>query len=115
MTVYVLPRSILVKRLMMPNFFSITLRRFLVLSFLLIVFLLIFSIFQINELTRAGFLVAVYEQKLTNYSQESKDLEVNYSQINSLVNLETLLKNLNYVKVDKADYLQILESTVAAK
>ena len=85
------------------------------LSFALIAFLLVFYIFQINEITKASFLIANQEKQLVQFSQESQSLETNFSHLNSLTNLETLLNSLNYVKVGQVYYIRVPGSTVVAK
>lgn len=90
-------------------------KAFWILGFLLIAPLLIFYIFQVNAVTKTSFLILSYEKKVTLLSQENKNLEINFSQVNSLANLETLLKNSNYEKIDKVHYIRVLEGTVVAK
>lgn len=81
----------------------------------LVVFLLSFYIFQVTEVTKAGFILSTYENNLAQLSQEGKKLEINYSQTNSLTNLETVLMELDYEKVGQVHYLRIPAGTVVAK
>ncbi len=81
----------------------------------LIIFLIVFQIFQINEITKAGFLITTQEKQLSKFFQESQSLETNFSSLNSLTNLETLLNSLNYVEVGQVHYLRVPGSTVVAK
>ena len=85
------------------------------LSFSLVAFLVVFQIFQINEITKASFLISTQEKQLAGFSQESQRLNANFSHLNSLTNLETLLNNLNYVEVGQVHYLRVPGSTVVAK
>ncbi len=85
------------------------------LSFVLVAFFVAFQIFQIVEITEAGFLITTHEKQLAEFSQESQSLETNFSSLNSLTNLETLLNNLNYVEVGQVHYLRVPGSTVVAK
>lgn len=91
------------------------LRTFLILHFILIFGLLVFYIFQINEMTKISYLLSNYEKKVNKLTEENKNLEINFSRINSLENLESLAKNLNFEKVKKIHYIQVRETTVATK
>jgi len=77
--------------------------------------LLVFYVFQINEITKAGYLTKIYQKQITQMSQENRSLEIDYSQVSALKNIETLVQNSNFEKVKDVKYIQILESTVAAK
>lgn len=101
--------------LVLPKFPQITLRWILATGFCLISFLLISYIIQLNQLTKANFYISNYEQNIASVARENKDLEMNFSRTNSLAGLESLLKSLNYVGVNKIHYIQILQGEMAAK
>ena len=84
-------------------------------SAVLIVFLLVFYIFQVVRSTEAGFIISNYEKQITEFSRESKILNSDFSQLNSLVNLEIVLAGLDYEKIGKIHYLRLPGSQVAAK
>jgi len=88
---------------------------FWILSFILITALLIFYIFQVNAMISENYLSKSYERKLNEIVKDSKNLEINFSQVNSLKNIETLAKDLNFEKVDKIHYIQVLEGQVVTK
>ena len=88
-----------------------SLRIFMILGFVLIVLLLIFYVFQVNEVTRASFLISNYQKKIEELSQKNKNLEINFSQLD----LGPLLKNLGYEKIEKIYYIQILETQMVTK
>jgi len=90
-------------------------KKFLIIFSILILNLLIFCIFQVNALTKENYLVKSCEKKLTQLSEENEILKVNFSKTNSLVNLENYLENGNFEKAGQVRYIQILESSVAAK
>ncbi|PIS17475.1 MAG: hypothetical protein COT59_00440 [Candidatus Nealsonbacteria bacterium CG09_land_8_20_14_0_10_42_14] len=114
MTINALTNS-LPQKFISISFPRFNLRVLWVSGFLLTAGLVGFYIFQVTEITKAGFLLSTYENNLTRFSQEGKNLEINYSQVNSLVNLETVLLSLNYEKVGQVHYLRIPASTVVAK
>jgi hypothetical protein len=101
--------------LTIPKLPRVSLRFLVILSSLTILFLLAGYIFQVNEVTQAGFMLTGYEKNLSELIQAKKSLELNYSQTSSLVNLETILMNLNYEKVEEIHYLRVPGSTVVAK
>ncbi|PIV64961.1 MAG: hypothetical protein COS09_02070 [Candidatus Nealsonbacteria bacterium CG01_land_8_20_14_3_00_12] len=76
---------------------------------------LVFYIFQVNALTRETYLIKNYEKNLGQLSSESETLKVDFSKVNSLSNLENYLQNGNFEKVTQVKYIQILESSVAAR
>jgi len=91
---------------------KLSLKTFWILSIILTITLLVFYIFQINLMTKETYLIQEYQKKIGELSRENKILEINLSQQNSLSNIETLIKNLNFEKIDKIHYLQVLEGQV---
>lgn len=87
----------------------------LVLSFLSIIGLFILFVWQVNSFVLANYIYKNYQKKLNEILTESKDLEINFSQSNSLKNLETLATNFNFEKADKIYYIQVLEGQVVVK
>ncbi len=77
--------------------------------------LLISYVFQVNEITKAGYLIKTYEKQIKELSEKNKALEIDYSQISALENIETLVQNSNFEKVNNVRYIRVLETTVAAK
>lgn len=90
-------------------------KKFLIMIFILILTPLVFYIFQVNALTRETYLIKNYEKNLGQLSSESETLKVDFSKVNSLSNLENYLQNGNFEKVTQVKYIQILESSVAAR
>jgi len=87
---------------------------FLTITFISILALLVFYIFQINALTEETHFIQSCEKKLSQLSGENENLEVSFSRANSLVNIENYLQNQNFEKVSQVKYIYILESSVAA-
>jgi len=94
-----------------------TLPRFswMILGTVLIALFLVFYIYQVTQITKAGFFISNYERQIAEFSQESQSLETNFPHLNSLANLETILNNLDYEKVEKVHYLRLPGTTVVAK
>ncbi len=91
------------------------LRFFRITTAILITTLLFLYIFQTSTMAKRNSLVESYEFEIEQIYEQNKDLEITFSQKNSLKNSENLLKDLNFEKVTKIDYIRILETAVAAK
>ena len=87
----------------------------MILGTFLIALLLVFYICQVTQITKAGFFISNYERQIAEFSQESQSLETNFPHLNSLANLETILNNLDYEKVEKVHYLRLPGTQVVAK
>jgi predicted membrane protein len=90
-------------------------KKFLIIFSILILTSLVFYIFQVNALTKETYLSKNYEKNLAQLSSESETLKVDFSKVNSLSNLENYLQNGNFEKVTQVKYIQILETSVAAR
>ena len=66
---------------------------FWVFSSILILSLLGFHIFQINALIKGDYLLGSFEKEIVRLSQENKNLEIVFSQINEREFFENLNKN----------------------
>ena len=91
------------------------LRFFQITTVILIATLLFLYVFQTSTMAKGNALIESYESKIEEIYGQNKDLEITFSQKNSLKNSENLLESLNFEKVTKIDYIQILETSVAAK
>lgn len=77
--------------------------------------LLIFYIFQVNFLTKETYLIQNHEKKLNQLSLENENLEINFSKLNSLENIEKYIQSQNFEKISKVKYIRVLEGTVVTK
>lgn len=107
----VLNSSFLIRRYLIPRW-KFNLKVVWILSFIVIGFLLSFYLSQVIEVTEISFSISNYEKKIATLSKEDKNLEINFSQVNSLANLEAVLNNLNYEKVEKIHYIRVLGEQV---
>ena len=101
--------------LAIPRVPKISLRFLWILGFVFIVFLLAFYIFQVNEMTKAGFFISNHEKQIAEFSQESQVLSADFTILNSLANLETILAEMDYEAVGQVHYLRVPGTTVLAK
>jgi len=94
---------------------KINLKIFWVLSFILIISLLIFYIFQVNNLAENIYQIKIYQKKIDELSQEGEILKINSAKINSLADFEVLIKNFGFEKAEKVRYIEVLETQIATK
>ena len=92
---------------------DLSLKIFGILTFLIILSLLIVCIFQLNAYTGEFYLIQDYERQLNQLSQENKNLEINFSQADSLRNMGNYAQI--FEKAEEVEYIRVLESTVLAK
>jgi cell division protein FtsL len=78
----------------------------------LIITLPIFYIFQVNDLTSKTYQIRDSQKKINELFSENEGLEIKLSKLNSLVNIETLIKKFNFEKADRIHYIQISESQI---
>ena len=83
--------------------------------FVSIIILSSFYIFQANVMTKETYLIQGYQRELSETAQENMDLEISFSQMNSLVNVEDLVRGLNFEKVTQVHYLKVSEGQMVAK
>ena len=93
----------------------INMRKIWIAGFIITIALLMFYIFQISNVTRAGFLVYKHEREIAVISQQARDLEAGLLAENSLSNMESLLEGPNYEKVSKVYYIQAMNDGMAIK
>jgi len=99
------------KKLTFQKKFSL---RFIIISnILLIIFLLIFYVFQINSVIKESYLIENYHQKIKSLSEENKNLEITFSHLDSLSNIENLVAGLNFEQTDTIHYIQADQSYIA--
>jgi len=96
----------------LPLKLKFNLKLFWVLSLILILILLIFYIFQFNVLTSTSYKIQNSQKKINEFSVENENLEIRLAKLNSLANIETLIKEFNFERVEKIHYIKILESQI---
>ncbi len=92
---------------------KISLKLFWLLSFLSIVALLVFYIFQVNAAVSERYLIQEYEKRIGEVSRESQNLVISSAQVGSLDKVEELLETLNFEKINKIHYIRVLDTQVA--
>jgi len=95
------------------KFPSLNWKVFFILGFALFSFLIIFYIFEINELTKGSYLIKNYEKQLKEISGQSRILEMNFAKTNLLGSIQEKTKELNFEKTKQVKYIQILDPSLA--
>ena len=95
--------------------FKFNLKFFWALGVFLTILLLVFYIIQTNSLAFEGFLAQSYQKKIDKLAKENEKLEINSAAAGSLSNINVLLSDLNFEKIGKIQYIQILESSMVVK
>jgi len=81
---------------------------------ILTLFCLVYYILQVGALSQELYLIEDYENRLGMLLEKNKFLDINFSKMSSLSNLENYLMSRNFVK-RQVKYIQILESSVVSK
>lgn len=82
-------------------------------TFFLITALFLASIIEVSLFAKEVHLIKNYEIKIRELSKENENLEIDFSKLNSLSNIENYISSGKFVKVTKTKYIPVLESTVA--
>jgi hypothetical protein len=75
--------------------------------------LLVFYVWQINDLTRGSYLINSYEKQISKLSEENKNLEISFAESSFLGQALNKIQALNFQKTTSVKYIQILDNSVA--
>jgi len=75
--------------------------------------LLVFYVWQINDLTRGSYFINSYEKQISNLSSENKNLEVSFAESGFLGQALEKIQALNFQKTVSVKYIQLSDSSVA--
>ena len=115
MTTYILNPSVFYNRLCLIKLPKLNLRIFWILGCFLVLSLSVFYVFQINEITKGGYLTKNYLKKINSLSQESQSLEINFASTSSLAIVSEKVGTLDLERVERIKYIQILEGSLVTK
>jgi hypothetical protein len=85
------------------------------LTLILGLFILIHYVFQVGALSKDIYILEDCERKLSTLFENRNYLDINFSKVNSLSNIEDYLAKSNFVKATQVKYIQILGSSVVSK
>jgi len=89
-------------------------RTICVAGFFIVVVLLGFYAWQINDLTKKSYLAVDYDRQITKLSEESKNLEISFAKNSFLEQAFAKIKALNFQKTQLVKYVRIVDNSVAA-
>ena len=73
--------------------------------------LLVFYVWQINDLTRGSYLSNSYEKQISKLSEENKNLQVSFAESSFLGQALEKIQALNFQKTDSVKYIQVPDSS----
>ena len=95
-----------------PLKIKFSLKLFLILLSILVIIFSISYFFQFNSLISETYQIQDSQKKINGLFSENEILEIKLSKLNSLVSIETLIKEFNFEKTDKIYYIQISENQI---
>lgn len=90
-------------------------KTFYIISGLLIVSLVSVYIFQVSSLVESNYFIKNYQEKITDYSQKSNNMEYKFLQDNSLLAVEEVAEELKFKEVNKTSYVEVSGSEVVVR
>lgn len=76
--------------------------------------LLVFYVWQVNDLTRGSYLTNSFEKQMSRLSEENKNLQVSFAESSFLGQALEKIKALNFQKTTSVKYVEVPDSSVAA-
>jgi len=82
-------------------------------GFCMSLFLLVFYVWQINDLTRGSYTINNYEKQISQLSDENNNLQVSFAESSFLGQAIEKIQGLNFQKTTTVKYIQIPANSVA--
>jgi predicted PurR-regulated permease PerM len=82
-------------------------------GFFISLVLLVFYVWQINDLTRGSYTINSYENQISHLSEGNKNLEVSFAESSFLGQALEKIQSLNFQKTTSVQYIQIPDESVA--
>ena len=76
--------------------------------------LLVFYVWQVNDLTRGSYTINSYENQISKLSDENKNLEISFAENSFLGQALEKIQALNFQKTTSVKYIKILDSSAEA-
>ena len=76
-------------------------------------FLLVFYVWQINDLTRGSYTINNYEKQISQLSDENNNLQVSFAESSFLGQAIEKIQGLNFQKTTTVKYIQIPANSIA--
>ena len=87
----------------------------LLISFCAMLSLSVLYVFQINRMMSSGYVIKSYQGQVNQLIKENKNLEINLAQISYLEKIQEKTQEMNFQKVQKVKYIQVLENSLATR
>ncbi len=84
-------------------------------TFVSFVFIVSFCIFQIGKMISEQYLIQNLERKISEISRENKLMEISFLKKNSLYNVERLVEETQFEKMESVHYIRVPGSIMVAK
>jgi len=75
--------------------------------------LLVFYVWQINDLTRGSYMINSYQKQISKLSEENKNLEISFAESSFLGQALAKIQALNFQKTTSVEYVEIPDNSVA--
>ena len=92
---------------------SVNWRILCIAGFVICVVLMVFYVWQVNDLTKGFYLINNYEKQINDLTKENKDLQVSFAQSSFWGHVSDKIQALNFQKVASVKYIQVPEQSVA--
>ena len=76
--------------------------------------LLVFYVWQMNDLTRGSYLINNYKKQITKFSDENKNLEIFFAESSFMGQALAKIQLLNFQKTTSVKYIQTIDSSAQA-
>ena len=73
--------------------------------------LLVFYVWQINDLTRGSYVISGYQNQIAKLSDENKNLEISFAESSFMGQALQKIQALNFQKATSVKYIQTLDSS----
>jgi hypothetical protein len=82
---------------------------------ILAVFSFVYFVICVNNIATKGFMIKDLKIRVQQISKENQKIELQASELKTLTSINARANSLKMVKVDKIDYLTVMDDTVALK
>ncbi|MCX6722021.1 MAG: hypothetical protein NTY04_02435 [Candidatus Staskawiczbacteria bacterium] len=73
--------------------------------------LLVFYVWQINDLTQGSYVISGYDRQITQLTEEKKNLEISFAENSFMGQALTKIQALNFQKAISVKYINILDNS----
>ncbi len=87
----------------------------LLFNFCLVLALAVLYVWQVNKIIVNGYLIKSYQKQINDLLRENKNLEIEMAKISYSENIRNKAKEINFVRVQKVTYIQVLDRLFAKK